>query len=70
MVPGPGDRLAARLTGFTTRHDGEPFEPELWFNHAPNISYRDLRDTLFEVTGGRLTAGAAPAAAAATCAGT
>ena len=54
-VPGPGERLAAKLTGFSTRHAGEPFEPELWFNHAPNISYRDVRDTLFEATGGRIT---------------
>ena len=53
-VPGPGERLAAKLTGFSTRHAGEPFEPELWFNHAPNISYRDVRDTLFEATGGRI----------------
>ena len=54
-VPGPGERLAAKLTGFTTRHAGEPFEPELWFNHAPNISDQEVRDTLFEVTGGRIT---------------
>ena len=54
-VPGPGERLVAKLTGFTTRHAGESFEPELWFNHEPTISYLDVRDTLFEVTGGRIT---------------
>ena len=54
-VPGPGERLAAKLTNFTTRHDGEPFEPELWFSHEPNLAYEDVRDTLFAVAGGHIT---------------
>ena len=53
-VPGPGDRLAARLKG-TSSHEGEAFRLKLHFSHEPNLSYRDVRDKLFEVTGGRIT---------------
>ena len=53
-VPGPGDRLAARVKG-TSSHEGESFFLKLHFSHEPNLSYRDVRDTLFAVTGGRIT---------------
>ena len=54
-VPGPGDRLAARLTNFSAEHTGDPFEAELSFSHEPNVGYRDVRDTVFEVTGAQIT---------------
>ena len=54
-VPGPGDRLAASLTNFSAQHSGDPFEAELSFSHEPNVGYRDVRDTVFEVTGGEIT---------------
>ena len=54
-VPGPGDRLTARLTGLPDGHDGEPVEAQLGFSHEPAVSLEDVRDTLFEVTGGRIT---------------
>ena len=54
-VPGPGERLAAKLANFPTRHDGQPFEPELRFSREPDLSSQDVRDTLFAVTGGRIT---------------
>ena len=53
-VPGPGDNLAARLTGHDTRHTGAAFDLELHFNRGPNVGYRDVRDRVFEVTGGRI----------------
>ena len=53
-VPGPGDRLAARLKG-TSSHTGEAFHLKLHFSQEPNLSYRDVRDSLFAVTGGRIT---------------
>ena len=53
-VPGPGDRLAARLKG-TSSHTGEAFRLKLHFSHEPNLGYRDVRDKLFAVTGGRIT---------------
>ena len=53
VVPGPGERLAARLKGASS-HTGEAFRPELHFNHEPNLSYRNVRDSLFAVTGGHI----------------
>ena len=53
-VPGPGDRLAARMKG-TSTHTGEAFFLKLHFNHEPNLGYRDVRDKLFAETGGRVS---------------
>ena len=53
-VPGPGDRLAARLKG-TSSHGGEAFHLKLHFSQEPNLSFRNVRDSLFAVTGGRIT---------------
>ena len=53
-VPGPGDNLAARLSGHDTRHTGQAFELLLWFNRQPNLGYRDVRDRVFDVDGGRI----------------
>ena len=53
-VPGPGDRLAARLKG-TSSHTGEAFRLKLHFNHEPNLGYRDVRDKLFAETAGRVS---------------
>ena len=53
-VPGPGDRLAARLKG-TASHTGEAFGLELHFNHEPGLRPEDVQGALFAVTGGRLT---------------
>ncbi|MDE0194497.1 MAG: Ig-like domain-containing protein, partial [bacterium] len=53
-VPGPGDNLAAWLTGHDTRHTGQAFELELWFNRQPNLGYRDVRDRVFDVDGGTI----------------
>ena len=52
-VPGPGDRLAARLKG-TSSHTGEAFRLKLHFNHEPELRPEDVQGTLFAVTGGRI----------------
>ena len=52
-VPGPGDRLAARITELPSRHDGEKqFTARLDFNRSPNLEWRNVRDHVVVVTGG------------------
>ncbi len=48
--------LTAQFAGTPARHDGETaFRFELRFSEETAISYRTLRDTAFEVTGGSVT---------------
>ena len=51
-IPGPGDRLAARITTLPSSHHGWSFQAELVFNHEPRLSYRKLRDRLLDVHAG------------------
>ena len=52
-VPGPGDRLAARISKLPSRHDGEgQFTARLDFNREPNLKWKNVRDHVVVVTGG------------------
>ncbi len=52
-VPGPGDRLAARISELPSRHDGgQRFTARLDFNREPNLEWRNVRDHVVVVTGG------------------
>ena len=51
----PAAGLEAHFGVYPAQHGGAPFETELHFSIEPNLSYRDVRDTLFTVTGGRIT---------------
>ena len=52
-VPGPGDRLAARISELPTSHDGEEeFTARLDFNRSPDLKPRDVRGPVVVVTGG------------------
>ena len=51
-VPGPGQRLAARIADAPSGHDGEAFDVRLDFNHSPRFSFRTLRDEIVEATAG------------------
>ena len=64
-VPGPGERLAARMDGLPATHAGVPFTGELHFNHAPSLDEARVRDNVFVVTGGRI-ASASPLASGST----
>ena len=51
----PGAPLTASLTG-PGEHDGsKSFEVRLVFNTEPDVSYKTVRDTMFDVTGGTIT---------------
>ena len=50
----PESGLAARFGALPDWHAGMAFWTELHFSEAPNLGYLDVRDKLFEVTGGRL----------------
>ena len=52
VVPGPGDRLAARISGLPSGHDGAEFEARLDFNQSPGLSYVNVRDHVVAATGG------------------
>ena len=52
VVPGPGERLAARISELPTSHDGEEFEARLEFSQSPALSFRTLRDEIIEAAGG------------------
>ena len=52
-VPGPGDRLAARISELPSSHDGEEqFTARLDFNRSPNLEWKNVRDHVVVVTGG------------------
>ena len=52
-VPGPGDRLVARISELPSSHDGEEeFTARLDFNREPDLKPRDVRGPVVVVTGG------------------
>ena len=51
----PTDGLQARFGPHPAWHTGMPFWTELHFSASPKLGYQDVRDKLFEVTGGRIT---------------
>ena len=52
-VPGPGDRLVARISELPVKHDGEEeFTARLDFNRSPDLKPRDVRGPVVVVTGG------------------
>ena len=52
VVPGPGERLVARISELPSSHNGEAFEVRLEFNQSPRLSFRTLRDVIVEAEGG------------------
>ena len=53
---GTDNAITAQVTAASASHDGSAsFEIEFEFSHAPrSLSYRTVRDDLFDVTGGRI----------------
>ncbi|MCY4450675.1 MAG: hypothetical protein OXC01_01880 [Immundisolibacterales bacterium] len=53
---GTDNAITARVTAASASHDGSAsFEIDFEFSHAPrSLSYRTVRDDLFDVTGGRI----------------
>ena len=54
VVRVPEDALTARLEGSPAWHGGMAFWTELHFSEAPGLGYRDVRDRVCEVSGGRI----------------
>ena len=55
LTQAPGDGLQARFGVHPAWHTGMPFWTELHFSAEPDLGYKDLRDKVLEVTGGRIT---------------
>ena len=55
-MQGTDNAITAQVTAASASHDGSAsFEIEFEFSHAPrSLSYRTVRDDLFDVTGGRI----------------
>ena len=51
----PQGSLTAELRKVPEEHDGTPFTFELHFSEAPKLSYKTVRDHLFDVGGGTVT---------------